>query len=52
MKIKKSDRIEGLLSDEQGLTTVEYIIILCLIMRLCKPGVFRFSECTNQTSIG
>ena len=31
MKIKKSDRIEGLLSDERGLSTVEYIIILCLI---------------------
>ena len=31
MKLKKSNRIEGLLSDEQGLTTVEYIIILCLI---------------------
>ena len=31
MKIKKSNRIDGLLSDERGLTTVEYIIILCLI---------------------
>ena len=31
MKIKKSNRIDGLLSDEEGLTTVEYIIILCLI---------------------
>jgi len=31
MKIKKANKIEGLLSDERGLTTVEYIIILCLI---------------------
>ena len=31
MKIQKSNRIESLLSDEEGLTTVEYIIILCLI---------------------
>ena len=31
MKIKKANRVEGLLSDERGLTTVEYIIILCLI---------------------
>ena len=31
MKIKKANKIENLLSDERGLTTVEYIIILCLI---------------------
>lgn len=31
MKIKKANKIEGLLTDEAGLTTVEYIIILCLI---------------------
>ncbi|MGE0790775.1 MAG: Flp family type IVb pilin [Sandaracinaceae bacterium] len=31
MKIKKSEHLHGLLSDERGLTTVEYIIILCLI---------------------
>ena len=31
MKIKKSETLNGLLKDEQGLTTVEYIIILCLI---------------------
>ena len=31
MKIKKANTVEGLLSDERGLTTVEYIIILCLI---------------------
>ena len=31
MKIKKSEHLEGLLSDERGLTTVEYPILLCLI---------------------
>lgn len=31
MKMKKSQRLTGLLRDERGLTTVEYIIILCLI---------------------
>ena len=30
-KIKKSNRFDTLLHDEEGLTTVEYIIILCLI---------------------
>ncbi|MCZ7682642.1 MAG: hypothetical protein M5U28_29140 [Sandaracinaceae bacterium] len=31
MKLKKSQKLTGLLRDERGLTTVEYIIILCLI---------------------
>ncbi|HEY8430244.1 MAG TPA: hypothetical protein VIL20_17805 [Sandaracinaceae bacterium] len=31
MKMKKSQKLTGLLRDERGLTTVEYIIILCLI---------------------
>jgi Flp pilus assembly pilin Flp len=31
MKIKKSQEKAGLLRDRRGLTTVEYIIILCLI---------------------
>jgi Flp pilus assembly pilin Flp len=31
MKMKKSQKLAGLLRDERGLTTVEYIIILCLI---------------------
>ncbi len=31
MKLKKSNQLAGLLRDERGLTTVEYIIILCLI---------------------
>jgi Flp pilus assembly pilin Flp len=30
-KMKKSNKLAGLLRDERGLTTVEYIIILCLI---------------------
>ncbi|MBZ0117798.1 MAG: hypothetical protein K8H88_12420 [Sandaracinaceae bacterium] len=30
-KVKKSNRLAALLRDERGLTTVEYIIILCLI---------------------
>ncbi|MCC6877827.1 MAG: hypothetical protein IT378_26185 [Sandaracinaceae bacterium] len=30
-KVKKANRLAALLRDERGLTTVEYIIILCLI---------------------
>ena len=30
-RIQKTNRLAALLRDERGLTTVEYIIILCLI---------------------
>jgi len=30
-QVRRRDRIEALLADEAGLTTVEYIIVLCLI---------------------
>lgn len=44
MKLKKSQKLARLLRDERGLTTVEYIIILCLIAVVCFAIWRQFGE--------
>jgi Flp pilus assembly pilin Flp len=48
MKIKKSNKLAGLLRDERGLTTVEYIIILCLIAVVGFAIWKKFGETVKQ----
>lgn len=48
MKIKKSNNLAGLLRDERGLTTVEYIIILCLIAVVGFAIWKKFGETVKQ----
>jgi Flp pilus assembly pilin Flp len=51
MKIKKSQKLARLLRDERGLTTVEYIIILCLIAVVGFAIWKKFGE-TVKTKVG
>lgn len=51
MKIKKSKKLARLLRDERGLTTVEYIIILCLIAVVGFAIWKKFGE-TVKTKVG
>lgn len=48
MKMKKSQKLAGLLRDERGLTTVEYIIILCLIAVVGFAIWKKFGETVKQ----
>ncbi len=48
MKMKKSQKLTGLLRDERGLTTVEYIIILCLIAVVGFAIWKKFGETVKQ----
>jgi Flp pilus assembly pilin Flp len=48
MKMKKSKKLAGLLRDERGLTTVEYIIILCLIAVVGFAIWKKFGETVKQ----
>lgn len=47
-KLKRSQRFDGLLRDERGLTTVEYIIILCLIAVVGFAIWKKFGETVKQ----
>jgi Flp pilus assembly pilin Flp len=51
MKLKKSQKLARLLRDERGLTTVEYIIILCLIAVVGFAIWKKFGE-TVKTKVG
>ncbi|MFN7700603.1 MAG: Flp family type IVb pilin [Deltaproteobacteria bacterium] len=44
LSTKKSRRVRELLADTQGLSTVEYVIILCLIAVVCFAVWQRFGN--------
>jgi Flp pilus assembly pilin Flp len=44
LNVNKSRRVRDLLADTQGLSTVEYIIILCLIAVVCFAIWRQFGE--------
>jgi Flp pilus assembly pilin Flp len=50
LNVNKSRRVRDLLADTQGLSTVEYIIILCLIAVVCFAIWRQFGE-TVKTKV-
>lgn len=50
LNVNKSRRVRDLLADTRGLSTVEYIIILCLIAVVCFAIWRQFGE-TVKTKV-
>lgn len=52
MRIQKAPALERLLRDERGLTTVEYVIVLCLIAVVGFAIWKKFGETVKDKTSG